>query len=551
MRLVTLLAGCSAWVMVAHAQQPQKPEVRTLYHVKYVAQGVVYLDGGRAAGLAEHMKLAVRREGDLTKDLAQLEVLSVAETSSVCEIQGAAGEVKAGDAAYLSAEDTQTVEMLRAAGMRGYAQVVTFTGGDPLEEEAREYVPKPPLPEINRFRGRIGFEYNSINDHVGLTSYQTGLVFRGDLTRIAGSYWNLSGYTRMRFSTQAGGAAGTQAQTLSDLLNRTYHMVLSYNNPNRPLMLGFGRFYLPWATSLDTIDGGYLGYRLGKRYTVGTFAGTTPDPTSWNYNPDRRMLGAFVNYESGSFENWRFLTTAGAAVTRLGWKPERQFAFLETGLFYKRFLSVYHSMEVDKLPPALARGGSTVAPTRSFLTVRVQPKKYLSLDFSHNYFRDNPTFDARLIATGLVDKLLFQGVSAGFRLDLPYRFTLYSSLGRSDKSGDAKRTLNQMYGLTMNRLPWVDVRVDARYSFFDSSFGRGTYKTLSFSRDLSEALRLDLQYGQQNFASTFTTANRARFVNGALDWTLGRHYFVGSGFTVYRSRTQDYDQIYVNLGYRF
>jgi hypothetical protein len=545
------MAGCTAWALLAQAQQPQKPEVKTVYHIKYVAQGVVYLDGGRAAGLAEHMKLAVRREEEPSKDVAELEVLSVAETSSVCEIHGAAGEVKPGDAAYLSPEDVQTAQMLRAAGMRGYAQVVTFTDGDPLEEEAREYVPKPPLPEVNRFRGRIGIEYNSISDHSGLSSYQTGVVFRGDLTRIGGSYWNLSGYTRTRLTTQSGSGIGTQAQTLQDLLNRTYHLVLSYNNPDKPLTLGFGRFYLPWATSLDTIDGGYLGFRLGKHYTVGTFAGTTPDPTSWNYNPDRRMLGTFVSYEAGSFDGWRFLTTEGVAITRLGWTPERQFAFLETGLFYKRFLSVYHSMQVDKLPPALARGGSTIAPTRSFLTVRVQPKKYLSLDFSHNYFRDNPTFDARLIATGLVDKLLFQGVSAGFRLDLPYRFTVYSNVGRSDKSGDTRRTLNQMYGLTMNRLPWVDVRVDARYSLFDSSFGKGTYKTLSFSREFGEMLRLDLQYGQQNLASTFTQANRARFANAALDWTLGRHYFIGSGFTVYRSRTQDYDQIYFNLGYRF
>lgn len=42
--------------LTLHAQV----EVRTTYNVKYVAEGAVYLDGGRAAGLAERMKLTIR-----------------------------------------------------------------------------------------------------------------------------------------------------------------------------------------------------------------------------------------------------------------------------------------------------------------------------------------------------------------------------------------------------------------------------------------------------------------------------------------------------------
>ena len=39
---------------------------RTPFRVKYVAEGAVYLDGGRNAGLSEGMKLTVRRDaGDL------------------------------------------------------------------------------------------------------------------------------------------------------------------------------------------------------------------------------------------------------------------------------------------------------------------------------------------------------------------------------------------------------------------------------------------------------------------------------------------------------
>jgi hypothetical protein len=36
-----------------------------------------------------------------------------------------------------------------------------------------------------------------------------------------------------------------------------------------------------------------------------------------------------------------------------------------------------------------------------------------------------------------------------------------------------------------------------------------------------------------------------------VDWFLAAHYALGAGYTLYRSATQNYNQMYVNLGYRF
>ena len=109
------------------------------------------------------------------------------------------------------------------------------------------------------------------------------------MTRIDGSYWNFTGYWRGRLSNQSGAAP----QTVTDLLNRTYQIGAYYNNPNSNYVAGFGRFLLPWAPSLSTIDGGYFGRRLGKHFTTGMFAGSTPNPTAWNYDPNRQMAGSF------------------------------------------------------------------------------------------------------------------------------------------------------------------------------------------------------------------------------------------------------------------
>ena len=141
----------------------------------------------------------------------------------------------------------------------------------------RAAVPKAPLPEINRVRGRIGIEYSTVRDlFVPRQTSSVGVVFRIDATRLKGTYWNLSGYYRGRLTQQH---RDPSQETLTDLLQRTYHLSLTYNNPASRWVAGMGRLYLPWATSLGTVDGGYFGCRLGKRVTVGLFGGTAPDPT--------------------------------------------------------------------------------------------------------------------------------------------------------------------------------------------------------------------------------------------------------------------------------
>ena len=536
------------------------PNLRTVFKVKYVAQGVAYLDGGRSAGLTEGMKLEIR-ESDLpaqqgsTADptdpraVAELEVSDVAETSAATDIRLPKRPVKPGDLAYLSSGDAQTLVQQRAlSATRKYPAVVTFTEGDPLEEEARAEVPRPPQPSVNRARGRIGFDYMGTVSRgtSSLTSSGIGMIVRADITRLNGTYWNVSGYWRGRLNS----LSSTGQQTLQDLINRTYHLSMTYDNPNSAWVAGFGRLYLPWASSLDTIDGGYVGRRMAPGITAGIFAGTTPDPTSWDYNPDRRIGGTFVNFQGGSFDGFHYTSTTGLGVSMLKWQIDRPFVFLENTFSYKRYLSIYHSLQADSPAgnPAVPAPGPGLS--RSFLTFRIQPHPRLEFDFNHNYFRDVPTFDPQLIGTGLLDKYLFQGFSAGARVEVVKQIFVYGSLGQSNRTGDAKTSLNQMYGVTFNRLPWLGLRADGHYSRFNSSFGSGSYRAVSLSRNFTDDIRLEVLAGDQTFSSLLTTDDRSRFINTNIDFALGAHYFTQGGITINRGQLS-YDQWMFTLGYRF
>ncbi len=207
---------CSAFtfhVSVTRAQNPQADQSNSkpsVFRVKYVADGSLYIDAGRNANLQEAMKLslvnpppdgvvsdAVRFRG--YEHVAELKVVSVADSSSVCEIVSSTGEIKAGQLAFLTPDSVvERREAVDAAEEEKYPIVMTFTYGDPLDEEVRTAQEKKQLQEspVGQFRGRIGFDYGGVHEAGGLNGKQVGLSISSDISNIGGTYWNFKGYWR-------------------------------------------------------------------------------------------------------------------------------------------------------------------------------------------------------------------------------------------------------------------------------------------------------------------------------------------------------------------
>lgn len=547
------------------AQTTDKPVV---FRVKYVTSDAVYIEAGRNAGIQEGMKLSVvNAPEDGAADngvqfrgeqhVAELQVLSVADSSSVCEIVSANGEVKVGQVAFLTTQSVQERREATATAEAGqYPIVVSFTYGDPLDDEIRSEQEKKIIQEtpVGRMRGRLGFDYGGTRESGGYNSRQIGMVINADMTYLAGTYWNFTGYWRGNLTSHSSGSSSSSgAQTLTDLINRTYHLSLTYENPYSPNRIGVGRLFLPWAPSLSTIDGGYFGRKIAHFFTAGVFAGSTPDPTSWSYNPDQRIAGSFVNYERGDFNRVRFFSTAGIAVSSIQWRVARQFAFFENTFSWKRYVSFYNSLQADEARTSpLPNGGSNpTGVSQSYTSLHFTPVERLTFGVNHNYFRSLPTFDPRLVGTGLLDQYLFQGFSGDVRVGLPKRISIYASLGRSKATTDQKNALNQGYGITFNRLGNTGLTADFHYSKFNSSFGSGQYESFSLSKSLSDSFRVQLLAGHQAFDSALSSNNNSNFVNLVADWNVGPRYFVEGNFGWYNGATLKYTQWSTIFGYRF
>jgi hypothetical protein len=556
----------------AQAQSAPAPmSAKNIFHIKYISDGSVYLDSGRNDGLEEGMILHLVHadpSGGTTESvrfqekepIADVRVFSVADSSSAAEIIKSREDLAAGDIAYL---DNQSIRLredkINAVESEHYPVVVTFSYGDPLDEEIRATtIPANKVQIVNQIRGRIGWDLGNLSEPGGVNSRQIGFLLDADMSRIGGTHWNFTGYWRGNFNTQSTGNLGTtNPQTLTDLLNRTYHLGLYYQNPDSIVTMGVGRLYLPYAPSLSTIDGGYFGERITPRVTVGAFGGSTPDPTSWSYNPNQRIAGTFINYERGDFEHLHMTDTAGLAMTSIGWHVAREFAFLEDTFSLGHTFSIYNSLQADKARTALAATSTAPAVqygtglTQSFTTLRFQPIKFLTFNLNDNYLRNLPTFDPALISTGLLDQYLFQGLSGGVRVELPYRIALSTDVGRSKTSTDTKTSWNQMYGINFGEIRNTGLQLDLRYTKFNSSFGHGTYQYVSLSRSLSDRLHVGLQGGIQHLNSTLSANSNSKFITSTVDWTIGPRYFVEGLFSWNRGTSMNYQQMNFTFGYRF
>jgi hypothetical protein len=550
------------------AQSPEPAQKPTVFHVKYVSDNSVYIDAGRAAGIQEGMKLSVVEppaDGAASDGLrfrgyphvGELNVVSIADSSSVCDIIKSTGELKVGQLAFLtpgSVEDRHLAETARDA--ENYPIVVAFTDGDPLDSEIRDtqYLLAHPYESsvVGSMRARFGFSYGGIQES-GMNSTQMGAMIDADMNHIGGTHWNFNGFWRGNLTTSHTSIPGVANNTLTDLINRTYHLGFTYESPYSPNVAGIGRLFLPWAPSLSTIDGGYYGRKITRIATVGGFAGSTPDPTSWSYNPNQRIAGTFISFEDGDFDHLHILSTEGVAVTSIGWSVAREFAFFENNLNWKRYVNFYNSMQVDaaRTSPLAGGGSNPTGISQSYTSLHFQPISFVTFGINHNFFRSLPTFDPTLIGTGLLDKYLFQGFSGDARFDLPKHISLYSSLGKSKTTSDIKSSLNEAFGITFANIRGTGLMFDAHYSKFNSDFGSGQYESASLSKSLSETVHLQILGGYQKFNSPFSANNSSKFVNGSVDWSIGHRYFIEGLFGWYQGTTLNYLQWSTIFGYRF
>jgi len=287
-------------VSVTRAQNPpaeQSTSKPSVFRVKYVSDGSLYIDGGGNANLQEAMKLSlVNAPPDAWFPMPYGSGVTSTWRSSKSfpwrlffglrnrEHQWR-GQGRADGLSHARYRGRTPVRSWRPLKKRSYPIIMTFTYGDPLEEEVRTAQEQKQFQESPVGRVRAGSALTTAGSTNPAGSIkQVGLSIQSDISNIGGPYWNFKGYWRGNMNLSSAPGLGASTTTLTDLINRTYHLGFTYQSPYSPLTIGIGRLFLPWAPSLSTIDGGYLRKK------------NHPDRDPWVSQDPRRIrpLGATI-----------------------------------------------------------------------------------------------------------------------------------------------------------------------------------------------------------------------------------------------------------------
>jgi hypothetical protein len=122
-----LLALFPSFLRAQSMPEGVRAQKTSLFHVKYVSEGSLYIDAGRDADLEEGMKLTVidaPPDGMINDGIrfrgyphvAELKLVSLADSSAVCDVISASGGLQVGQLAYLTPDSVEDRHLAENAG---------------------------------------------------------------------------------------------------------------------------------------------------------------------------------------------------------------------------------------------------------------------------------------------------------------------------------------------------------------------------------------------------------------------------------------------------
>jgi hypothetical protein len=369
--VVAILLGATA-LAAAEAARPVT--------VNYVSAEAVYLDAGRADGVAAGARFRLLRGAET---IAEVEVDFVAEHSASCKVLSLVQPPRTGDRA---------VPIVGPAPGEAPAATAPAPAAEPrVPERPAPYV-MPPRVEKRvwaKTSGSAAVGYRTFSVQSGPTSKESNGRLSLRLSEIAGKALEVRVRARVRQIDRQGYGRSVATRQSSD---RLYELSLAYDPPAGRFSFQLGRLGAGPFTALGYLDGALGQIRLGRRFYVGAFAGTRPDLTDLGLATAGSKYGAFLRYATPRDAQPRFAEIVlGAASERArGGNVSRDYVTLESRFGNGSRWWLFERAEIDlnrDWRKAAAGQSSQVTNAALSGSVRLSPgwRASLSYDQRRNY----------------------------------------------------------------------------------------------------------------------------------------------------------------------
>jgi hypothetical protein len=494
--------------------------------ISYLTTTSAYVDAGRDDGLKEGDSLRVVRGGT---GVGLLRVAFLASRQASCDILSDPAALVVGD----------TLSIARAAA----PPVVAAAGKTAAATSAR------PSRRTAGLHGRVGARYLGVwrRDGVGGRLSQPSLDLRLDGQALGGTPLGivLDLRTRRTSSIRPDGSSVVDGRT------RAYQAALFFNPVGSPFRVTAGRQLSPSLASLTLLDGALAELRR-PRWGLGLFAGSEPDPVSFDYSSDVRDYGGYLQLHSppGSASQWS--TTLGAIGSYEAGLANREFAYLQTAVTGRRF-SLYATQEVDYYRPwKQAMGEPSLSFSSSYASLRVELSRALSVNGGVDNRRNVRLYRDAVTPETAFDDAFRRGVWGGLSLRLGQRGRVGMD-ARSSSGGSLGRTLSYTLSLSADRLGPLDLGLRSRTTRYDGPRQSGWLQSLTVGVSPAAALHVDLNGGlrieQDPLADPVDV--HVTWFGADVDLSLARGWYLLLSGTHEAGGFESNDQLYGGLSFRF
>ena len=520
---------CLGWAAVALAGRVETT-------VKYVAAASVYLDAGRAQGVAVG-DTAVVRQGAQT--VARLVVVFVADRSASCRVLEASGEIRAGDPIDVAVRDLP-------AAADSVAPPPPASVSEPVS------VPAKARRAGTRLTGRIAVQYLA-QDSRSAADYnytQPSLVLRLRAENLFNSRHTLS--VRLR-SRRTFDDRQFKSGRPHDWYNRVYEVALTYDEPAARVAYAAGRILSNRLSGIGYIDGARFDYRAYKPLTFGLFGGTQPDLRTWAVGTANSKAGAYAVYKRGDYNTQHVSASLAAAGKYHRGDISREFLYQQVDWSRGGTLSLFQSAEIG-----VHRGWQQHVSSKTFaldnllVNARYAPRRLIAFTAGYDHRTPFRTWETRTLADSLFDDAAQQGYRAGVDLRLPWALRADARATLRTRQSETQRAHTLSLGLGTHNLLGRQIALDGRINRYVNRFTTGHQVMLSLSRAVLPGWTAGAQIGRDTYdLEQAPRSYTSRWLRLSSDVSLSRHVYGSAYAELYRGEPFAGTRGFLELGWRF
>ncbi len=520
--------------------------------VSYVSATSVYLDAGRAAGLAVGDRLEVRRGGEV---IAELEVAFVADHSASCRLVKERRTVEPGDPVVLVAKAPTAAE-------EPAPPVPETPRPIPIEPSPRATGQDSALDFVRsrgigapwaRLSGTLSWRWQKFEDDaIGRGYDESTARLNLNLRELGGRPYDLRVRLRGRQSQRDG-------DTASERHDRLYEFALIHEPPEGRFSFLVGRLGASPFATLGYLDG-FLGqFRVHPKLSVGAFYGTRPQIEELGFESSGQKYGGFVKLDTRSADKPFFAEVVVAGVAQYeGGEVDREYLAIESrfGSTERRW-RFYQRAEIDVNSDwRKALAGDSYQVSNLTLSGSFRPSDFWRLSVSYDERRRFRTLDTREIPEDRFDDFLRQGLRASASFGRPRDWNGSLTVGYRGQEGGVEPTYSVAGSVHNANFLGKKLLVGLNFSSYSGETTDGLMLTLQARKYFRGGHDVGLTVGSSTttvkavggFAGD-TQANQWLRLSSSI--RLPRRFFLLAELEVTQGDDLEGQRLILELGYRF